>query len=1137
MISELFRAAAVTYLSILGCSILFIGYVEGSSLVWVGGIILLLGLLLSPPYLRAGYREIRKKAKIIFKYATLLLLVSILFILLFPNPIFYRDSPVMAVGSWSLPRVGAGLVVIGFIGFFGVFFVRPFVTSLSQRYPGILFPTASLRIQTIREEIQDYGWQWAGGTLFRDKQSLLTYWSVLWVVPSSILVVAALATLDLGLASRIRPEIVQHGWQAQLTLISLSFIVLIFLLEQMSRAEHREGVIQEIFGATRIMPVIYFTLGLSGFVAYLYVSQPANTVAPAVVEATFITFFGTVLGIGYVYYRVARLIFLDPLDEITVAQIQRGIALQLRARDRQAAADAVLESRLPDFVKDGINHDDRLYMAQDLGLEGYITDIDLDQLAAVCHEHCDLFDGSESPTLLFNLQLGAELQPGVPIVSVTDSDITPDDVPDEFVEELTDAIYCSDHRPWRTGDRLVERNMGRIREETQDAINTLSPVQLENYLGLYIELLHHLVRTNRQVNSDEGTPAPLLTLIKQIYREFYHILEGIAQTGSSDLINTARAEIYRLSMAHHRQQESYLFSKSIGLYASYYRVLAASPNADYELINSLLTSLENFQTTLTADLDRARSYAEADHAASDLDEFYDVLERLLQTAVDEEDAQTFNNVWNLGEDDFVLVQPVNDLFQLCWERDEAEDDAEQRRLERKIAIKQRQQEAIETCQSQFEETQFVAAAWAYREVREDNLAEPVFQEMFSESFKRYQLSTLADIYFQLSINSRFNLLRWESEDSDVFKGARISQPAVHSWLQEFFCAMALLFLEVDEYDTDEVPETSNPLLNSEVERRSYPDFWDTIDAISKEELALTGVGPSEYGDMEKRKAVFLALHESAQQLLKRREEDRVVDADLDLEVIDEFKTDYISTFTDEFVLRTVFNELGWLNIQPYDEDVEANQNEYNLFYPKQGFITDPPVDFIHNLNRQVRDHIRALQQAWLDDQEPLAEKQTNAYSTVPDTLTTVCEEHTEAGDTPRAILVSGVRVTNVLTESNTFDSKFQPSEAVIGGFAYDDTLLPVYRIPSRNFAAVVLFETDQPVTLTEYHRDDAPVFVKIEKVTRQLLEELNSIDLDKLSDEELRERLQQVKLQAIYYSQLDVSENFGTKITVPDQPQ
>lgn len=330
---------------------------------------------------------------------------------------------------------------------------------------------------------------------------------------------------------------------------------------------------------------------------------------------------------------------------------------------------------------------------------------------------------------------------------------------------------------------------------------------------------------------------------------------------------------------------------------------------------------------------------------------------------------------------------------------------------------------------------------------------------------------------------------------------------------------------------------NNPLLNSEIGRRSYPDLWDTVDAVSKEELALTGVDPSEYGDMEKRKAVFLALHESAQQLLKRREEDQVIDADLDLEAVDEFKTDYILTFSDEFVLRTVFDELGWLNIQPYNEDVEANQSGYSLFYPKQGFITDPPVDFIHNLNRQVRDHIRALQQAWLDDQEHLAEKQTEAYSTVPDTLTTVCKEHTKAGDTPRAILISGLRVTDVLTESNAFDSEFQPSEAMIGGFTHDDTILPVYRVSGRNFAAVVIVETDQPLTLTEYHRDDAPVFVKIEKVTRQLLEELNSIDLDELSDEELRERLQQIKLQALYYSQFDVSENFGTKIAVSDQPQ
>lgn len=877
----------------------------------------------------------------------------------------------MAIGSLNLSTIGAGLVVMGFVAVLAVFFVWPLVATVYRRRPGLLFPRASLRLTSLREEVHEQGCWWLGRNLFQDKRSLWTYWSALWVVPLGILVAIAVAWLDLSLVGRVRPEVIQHGWQAQLTITSLSFIVLIFLLDQMSRAEYREGVIQEFFTETRIMPVIYLTLGMSGFVAYLYVSQSTDTVAPWVVDATFVTFIGTIVGIGYVYYRVARLIFFDPLDEMTVEQIQRGIDLKLREQDRKTVSSTVLERELPDFVELDVNYDGRLYMAQELGLDGHIVDIDVEQLRSVCQNYADRFDDDgETPALLLNLGLGDELQPGVDVVSVADTDITPDDVPDAFAADLADTIYCSNERPWRTGDRLIERNMGRIGEETRAAINSLSPTRLEKYLGLYIELLEHTTAVNRQMAAEYGgTPAPISNLIDQIYREFYHILEGAAQTGSSDLINTARGDVFRLALAQHRQQEPYLFEKSIGLYALYYSVLAASPQADQDLIRGLLSSLDDIFTMLTADLSRARSVDEVDHAVDDLDSFYETLERLLRLAIKKEDAQTFNNVWNLGDDDFVMVRPEGDIYDLRWQLDDTEDAAEQERLERTLAVRQAQQDAVESFQSGFEKTQFIAAAWAYREVRDGTLAEPVFQEMFRASLKSYQLSTLIDNYHRLCTDGRLDLFRWESEDADVFKGVQASQPAIHSWLQEFFCAMGLLFLDIDEYDMDEVTESDNPLVSTDVDRLQYPDLWDTIDAVSADGLALTGVAESEIENLKEEKAVFLALYEHMEELLERREEDRIIDADLDPDTVTEVEEDYVSTFTDVFVLRTVFRELGWLDIRPYDDDGDVDGFGYNVFYPKRGFIPDPPAQFIPHLDQRVRRHVDSLLEKWIDEDQ------------------------------------------------------------------------------------------------------------------------------------------------------------------------
>lgn len=199
------------------------------------------------------------------------------------------------MGAVGFYTILAGAVVVLFAVFLGAVFIWPLILSGYRRYPGILFPRASLRVQTLREEVQANGWRWLVRHVVRNQRSLLTYWSFVWVIPLGFLVVAAVATLDLPVGAPVRPDLIQHGWQAQLTITSLSFIVLIFLLEQISRMQYREGVIQEFFASSRIMPVIYFTLAASGLVAYFHFVQPAESMA-ALIDATFIIFIGTILG-------------------------------------------------------------------------------------------------------------------------------------------------------------------------------------------------------------------------------------------------------------------------------------------------------------------------------------------------------------------------------------------------------------------------------------------------------------------------------------------------------------------------------------------------------------------------------------------------------------------------------------------------------------------------------------------------------------------------------------------------------------------------------------------------------------------------------------------------------------------------
>lgn len=167
--------------------------------------------------------------------------------------------------------IGAGVVVLVFLILLLYLIYRRVDASLIQRYPGVRFRKNSLRFRTLAEEVNARGWFWFLRNLLESQKSWRTYWSFIWVIPLGFLIVVSLALLNLPLIELAQTGGVQNGWQAQLTISSLSFIVLIFLLDQISRSRYREGVVQEFFASSAVMPVIYFTLGSSGFVAYPFV--------------------------------------------------------------------------------------------------------------------------------------------------------------------------------------------------------------------------------------------------------------------------------------------------------------------------------------------------------------------------------------------------------------------------------------------------------------------------------------------------------------------------------------------------------------------------------------------------------------------------------------------------------------------------------------------------------------------------------------------------------------------------------------------------------------------------------------------------------------------------------------------------
>lgn len=1008
--------------------------------------------------------------------------------------------------------------------------IWPQIRASYRRNPWILFPRRSLRRKTLWEEARANSRRWVlKRSLFR-KRPLWTHWSFTWVILFGAPVVVSVAYLITYFGNSPITGSVGTGWQAELTITGLSFIVLIFLLDQVYRTRYREGVIQEFLADSRAMPAIYFALMSSALLAYLHFYWSPEDVAPLVVNTAYTAFLGTVLMIGYVYFRVAKLVFSDPLDELTVEQVKKGVELQLQELDRQDISQEILQTAVPEFVVIGRSREGRLYTVDELSLKGYVSDIDLGALQEACLSEKERFEEHDL-NLFIDVELGKELNQGVDLVYLVPDEGNRPELSPGFAEKLSQAIYCSPERPWRTGDVFVERNMAQIRESARTAIEELRQAGLEHYLKLYTGLLEYATDLNREiVEQYSGTPQPLSRLVNRVFRRFYPILEGVGRTGDSELINTVRREIFRISVMFHQQGETELFDKSVSLYSLFYQALVSSGEDNQNLVHGLLSSFQDLQTLLVASFRDARSRDEADQVVANIESYYDTLEDFLRIALEYGDAQTFNNAWNIGVDAFILVDSEMQIYDLEWELEHAESEEEAENIEEELEYKRYEQETVERFTSEFEVSRYTAAAWAYQMLKQGELPAETFRVIFSESIQnRYSsFSALNESYFRFFEQMRLDFFRWESDDADIFKGGQVSQPAVHGWLKEFYCIMGLILLDPDDFDLDDVDESENPLADLEVDRVTYPGFEESIEQVSKGDLEDVPVPDRVEDELEERKELFLAFDQQMEEILERKEEDYIIESELDPEKISNYKDSYEMEFEEQFVLRQVFTDLGWLDIKPYDEDDDPRQLVLNRGMPRGALIEEPPTEYVSPVDREVRQHINGILEYWLD--EGVSKVEVEGHEQLLDAVEKVCEEE---GDV-KAIVISSIRARQALTRSERFDFDFGDSENLLGGFEIDSEMVPVYTDSSRDFSVLVLTEPEPKPEITEYKKDGRIVDVKLKEITRELLREERGEEFEEMSEEEIREQLQGVWIHGYYYWLMDSGDGFGTKITVSE---
>ncbi|MCD2201634.1 hypothetical protein LPA44_17370 [Halobacterium sp. KA-4] len=1040
-----------------------------------------------------------------------------------------------------LSDVGAVVVLLGAAVVLLYFVVWPLLQAVIDRAPWLRFPSNSLRVKTLLRRQQQEGWRWLLKEILPERKSWLTHWSFLWVIPAGFLIAVSLAHILAPLTAGSFEKL-QTTWQAQLTITSLSFIVLIFLLDQIYRSQYQEGVMQDFLAAARAMPVIYFSLFTGGIMAYAYFQLSQETTTAFATDVIFLLFVGTITSIGYVYYRVARLIFHDPKDEFMQQEIERGIDRKVDADTRQRIANNILRETLPDYAQ--LQNDSRsvsqrtdLYTADEIDTVGHVADVDLSTLAQAFNEVESSLDEGTDPEdiqLLLNVELGQKLVAGAPVLSVNTRNGATIDVPRRIGEVLGQAITCSDSHPFDTGEDQIDRNLDYINDSCKQAIDNLNSSGLRRHMEFYTDILQYVTRSPI-ASSNTSTD-----LIDRIHREFYHIFDAAADTGNAELINTIRAQTFHICLRYHLQGDKALFDKFLRLYANYYKILASQSGSNTDnLVHGFLVSIENLQTRLTAELGRAETEDEVSEVAANIQSWYQVLEDVFRHSIDLGDAKTFNNVWSLGEDEFILADPRRNsptTYELQYQVENAEDDEERDRLQTRLDAAKEKERVIDLFQEEFEHMQFIAAARAFLAFKQGELPEEAFTDMFDESISDglASITKLSEIYFRLRQNPQIvSLLKWESEDSDVFEGVQTSLPATHTWLKEFYCVLCLLLLDPDDYPDDDINPDDNPLTEIDVTKQAYPGFQETLDELDEDVFKRLPVADEQLDQFKQRKELLRSLDTQMQEVLERREEDRIIEADLDPEKVENYKDSYVSQFVESFALRQALIDLDWWTQDELDDPDAIPPSGYRRWYPKHPFIEDQREDYVQHLDADIASHVTAIIERILDECDPyLAAETVSSHDAVPDQVAELCP----ARD-PVALIVGRYRPRRAIRDSDAFDPDYTEFDHCIGGFQYagNQPTVPVYSEPEMEPDVLLLTEPTTQPEFTERSESDAPVDIEITAADRDLIREVTGDEeYEKLSDGEIRDLLQCVRMQIEHRLTVDVADDIGVSITVEE---
>lgn len=592
---------------------------------------------------------------------------------------------------------------------------------------------------------------------------------------------------------------------------------------------------------------------------------------------------------------------------------------------------------------------------------------------------------------------------------------------------------------------------------------------LQRYRGIVNELISKTTSTN-SINKSAANQITQ-TVVDDFELLCAHGLNHPTQTFTTQILNS-QGSLLSTSLT---KSNSIIGEQLPDAFFKAYQIGSQSGSPPPQFIDRLMDNLAKPMNRIPSELTRADTEDEIIRISGIGDAIAEVYWKLFLNAIDEEDGYLFNICWE-GFD----LQDTGISMQSQIEAYQESGDERRPLIESQYEIddadlEQRRRDYFDQLVDRLSKYRFAAAAWAFRQYREENISSQFFSDIFAQLiYEDYQdegLSTISEVYFSISLEDDRLLDSGRHAEVSPMKQSWSFSSSTQSWLLDFYSFLGPFIISDSSIDAVlEESETPIPVTDS-VAARSQ-SVADRVSELETEyeawqqqfEVEFTGRG----------KEAFIEAHSLAKDEFRSEEFDEIREANPEPEKVRGFKQDAVESFTSDFKLRSALDSFNSLN-QASEISADSENVSFLEFVPKSRFTTfqsfhmtsDPRVRPLLSLvmNRTVNESSLQI--------EPLQE-----FEDLPEQLLSAVDQ---LGELENAVILTtpGISFGQYLSHDRFTRPNRNESQSLRASFRLDDTpVIMDHSIDHAGYNAIVLNEL-QAVSWTELIREGSPLGITI----------------------------------------------------------